>query len=77
MQQVQEKVGPAAGAAPEMGSRPEMHRTNSGDEVVLNTTRARQGVTGHHVRFVLGFGIAGAVVVFAAAAYLVATGAFG
>jgi hypothetical protein len=54
-----------------------MHRTDSGDEVVLNTARARQGVTGHHVRFVLGFGIAAVVVAFAAVAYFAATGAFG
>ena len=33
----------------------------------LNTTRARQGVTGHNVRYVLGFGIAGVVILFAIA----------
>jgi hypothetical protein len=30
----------------------------------LSATRARQGVTGHHVRYVLIFGIAAAVVAF-------------
>ena len=77
MQPTQEQTRPASGAAPEMGSGPEMHRTRSGDEVVINPVRARQGVTGHHVRFVLGFGIAAVVVAFVAAFYAAATGAFG
>jgi hypothetical protein len=34
---------------------------------VVNTTQARQGVTGHNVRYVLAFGIAGVVIVFALA----------
>jgi hypothetical protein len=29
-----------------------------------STTAARQGVTGHNVRYVLGFGLAGVVVAF-------------
>jgi hypothetical protein len=29
--------------------------------IILTTDQARQGVTGHNVRFVLGFGIAAAV----------------
>jgi hypothetical protein len=36
----------------------------------VNTTRARQGVTGHNVRYVLTFGLVGVVVLFALA-YLV------
>lgn len=32
---------------------------------VVPTTRARQGVTGHNVRYVLGFGVLAIVVVFA------------
>lgn len=31
---------------------------------VVPTPRARQGVTGHNVRYVLGFGLAGIVVAF-------------
>jgi hypothetical protein len=31
---------------------------------VVPTSRARQGVTGHNVRYVLGFGIAAIVVAF-------------
>ena len=34
---------------------------------VLNTTRARQGVTGHNVRYVLTFGIVAVVILFALA----------
>ena len=30
--------------------------------IVMSEVRARQGVTGHNVRYVLGFGLAGAVV---------------
>ncbi len=41
-------------------------RTNEPAEMV-SSTRARQGVTGHNVRYVLGFGIAGVVIVFALA----------
>ena len=33
--------------------------------IVVEKDRARQGVTGHHVRYVLGFGLAAIVVVFA------------
>jgi hypothetical protein len=33
---------------------------------VLPTQRARQGVTGHNVRYVLGFGTAAVVIVLAA-----------
>ena len=45
-------------------------------EVVRNTTEARQGVTGHNVRYVLGFSIAGVVIVFAIG-YLAVRGYFG
>jgi hypothetical protein len=31
----------------------------------LPTDNARQGVTGHNVRYVLGFGLAGVIVLFA------------
>jgi hypothetical protein len=34
------------------------------DTPVIPTSRARQGVTGHNVRYVLGFGIAAIVVAF-------------
>jgi hypothetical protein len=34
--------------------------------IVVEKDRARQGVTGHHVRYVLAFGLAAVVVVFAA-----------
>jgi hypothetical protein len=42
------------------------HRTSEQARVV-NTTRARQGVTGHNVRYVLAFGIIGVVILFALA----------
>jgi hypothetical protein len=29
--------------------------------IVMSGVRARQGVTGHNVRYVLGFGLAGAI----------------
>ena len=33
---------------------------------IVSTTEARAGVTGHNVRYVLGFGLAGVVVAFIA-----------
>jgi hypothetical protein len=41
------------------------HETEGAE--VVNTTRARQGVTGHNVRYVLTFGIVGVVILFALA----------
>jgi len=76
MQQTQEQTRQASGAAPEMGSGPEVHRTREGDEIVVNAVRARDGVTGHNVRFVLGIGLAAVVVAFVVA-YLVTAGTFG
>jgi hypothetical protein len=32
------------------------------DETIVETDKARSGVTGHHVRYVLAFGIAGVVI---------------
>ena len=37
----------------------------SGQRTVVPTEQARQGVTGHNVRYVLGVGIATAIVAFA------------
>jgi len=37
---------------------------NTAQNAVLPARRARQGVTGHNVRFVLGFGLAGVIVAF-------------
>jgi hypothetical protein len=42
-------------------------RNESGAPEVVDTTRARQGVTGHNVRYVLAFGIVGVVIAFALA----------
>ena len=39
--------------------------TTSGDRIVESTTEARQGVTGHNVRYVLVFGTLGAVIAMA------------
>jgi hypothetical protein len=48
----------------------------SAAEATLDTTRARQGVTGHNVRYVLAWGIAGVVILFAIG-YFVTRGYFG
>ena len=73
MQDAQNATRPPA-AAPEMGSGPETRHTRAGDETVVNTTRARQGVTGHHVRLVLGVGLVAIVIAFIVS-YLVTSGA--
>jgi hypothetical protein len=39
---------------------PERH----GDQIVETTTEARQGVTGHNVRYVLAWGTGGVIFVF-------------
>ena len=44
---------------------------------VLLTDEARQGVTGHNVRYVLGFGLAGAVIGFGVIGVLTAQGWLG
>jgi len=36
-----------------------------GNRMVESKTEARQGVTGHNVRYVLGFGVAAVIVLFA------------
>jgi hypothetical protein len=41
---------------------------------VLLTDQARQGVTGHNVRYVLGFGLTGAVIAFVVIGFLTAQG---
>ncbi len=38
----------------------------SGQRTVVTSQQARQGVTGHNVRYVLGIGIAAVIVAFAA-----------
>jgi hypothetical protein len=45
--------------------------------IVLQTDEARQGVTGHNVRYVLGFGLFGAIVIFVAAGILATHGWLG
>jgi hypothetical protein len=44
---------------------------------VLTTDQARQGVTGHNVRYVLGFGLAGAAISVAVIGFLTAQGWLG
>jgi len=48
--------------------------TASEQPIVEIATEARQGVTGHGVRYVLGWGLAGVVLAFAIAYILMAVG---
>lgn len=41
---------------------------------VLQTDAARQGVTGHNVRYVLGFGLVATIVIFVVLGFLAARG---
>jgi len=50
--------------APEYKEADRRTGQQSAPEAVVSTPSARQGVTGHNVRYVLGFGIAGIVVAF-------------
>jgi hypothetical protein len=50
----------------------QMRNDVSPDPTVLPTDQARQGVTGHNVRYVLGFGLAGVVIGFLVIGFLFA-----
>jgi len=52
-------------------------RSREDAPIVVQTDQARQGVTGHHVRYVLGFGLFGAILVFAVLGILAARGWLG
>ena len=54
-----------------------MERSRGSAPIVLQTDQARQGVTGHNVRYVLTFGLLGAIVIFAALGILAAFGWLG
>jgi hypothetical protein len=41
-----------------------MAKTEADVPVILSTDEARAGVTGHHVRYVLAFGLAGSLIAF-------------
>lgn len=45
--------------------RPVSDRPQSDERTVVSTQQARQGVTGHNVRYVLGIGIAAVIIAFA------------
>jgi hypothetical protein len=47
-----------------------MHMNMPPAPTVLPVDQARQGVTGHNVRYVLGFGIAGTVISFIIVGFL-------
>jgi hypothetical protein len=42
------------------------HNPTSEHRTVVSTNEAREGVTGHNVRYVLGFGLAVVIIAFAA-----------
>jgi hypothetical protein len=42
-----------------------MNASNDDDRTIVSKQEARQGVTGHNVRYVLGFGLVGIVIAFA------------
>jgi hypothetical protein len=46
------------------------HSETEEPEIDLPTDKARAGVTGHHVRYVLAFGLAGIIVAFAALLFM-------
>jgi hypothetical protein len=54
-----------------------MQNDQSPAPTVVPTDEARQGVTGHNVRYVLGFGIVGTVICFVLVGLLTAHELFG
>jgi hypothetical protein len=57
--------------------RAQMHMNMPPAPTVLPVDQARQGVTGHNVRYVLGFGIAGAAISLIIVGFLTTHGLFG
>ena len=59
--------------------RAEMHRLPDVSETLTGSQaeKVRAGVTGHNVRYVLGFSLVGAIFVFAVVAYLYGQGWLG
>jgi hypothetical protein len=49
-------------------------KLHESERLVLGTDEARQGVTGHNVRYVLSFGLLAVIVGFAAVGFLSAKG---
>ena len=47
-----------------MGQRVWMVKNEDDVPVVISGNKARGGVTGHHVRYVLAFGLAGSIIAF-------------
>lgn len=45
-------------------ARPVSEQRESEQRIVVSTQQARQGVTGHNVRYVLGIGVAAVIVAF-------------
>jgi hypothetical protein len=58
----------------QMQTRDSADRSRRTPSIVLQTEQARQGVTGHNVRYVLGFGLLGIIVVFAVLGLLASHG---
>jgi hypothetical protein len=48
-----------------MSLQDERARLGASERPVVPATQARQGATGHNVRYVLGFGLAGIIIAFA------------
>lgn len=60
---------PAAGEDEHRFGNADRFGNNPTRRVVLSTVDARQGVTGHNVRYVLGIGLLAIVIAFAALLY--------
>jgi hypothetical protein len=56
-------------AAPPAGDRETRFRETDETPLILDKVDARQGVTGHNVRYVLGFGLAAIIIAFAVILY--------
>lgn len=52
------------GGGSDISQRPEWPERQTVNEPVLPAQQARQGATGHNVRYVLGFGLVAIVIVF-------------
>lgn len=55
---------------PETREQPDVRDTASGRKIVTTETRARQGVMGHNVRYVLAWGLVGVIIALAIVYYV-------
>ncbi len=63
--EIREMIMSSQPGSPDTPDRPEWSERRTVPEPVIPAQKARQGATGHNVRYVLGFGLGAVFIVFA------------